>query len=93
MIRSLIIGIQIRESKFSRSSAHVSLLLLTSWKGTAHHHTADTASVSSVSSLGCVGDGRCVSVVCTLALPIVVPLEYRGIVNIDGFVVYNIREG
>ena len=67
------------------------LLLLTLWIGTAHHHTAGTVSVSSVSWLGCVGDGRCVSAVCILALPTVVLLEYHGIVNIDGCVVYKVR--
>ena len=85
MIRSLIIGIRIRGSK-SRFLLISVLLLLTSWIGTAHHHMAGMVSVLSVSSLGCVGDGRCVSAVCILALPIVVLLKCRGIVNIDGFV-------
>lgn len=53
---------------------------------------ADTASVLSVSSLGCVGDGRCASAVYTLASPTVVLLEQGGIVNIDVFVGYNVRE-
>ena len=57
----------------------------------AHHHTAAMVSVSSVSSLGCVGDGRCASAVCTLASLTVVPLEYRGIVNIDDFPSHSIR--
>ena len=90
LIRSLIIGIRIRGSK-SLVLLMSLLRLLTSWIGTAHHHTAGTVSDSSVSSLGCVGDGRCVSAVYTLALPIAVLLEYRGIVNIDGFVIYNVR--
>ena len=85
LIRSLIIGIRIRGSKFRVLLMSLSLLL-TSWIGTAHHHTADTVSVLSVSSLGCVGDGRCVSAVCILALPTVVPLETHSIVNIDGLV-------
>ena len=74
LIRSLIIGIRIRGSKFHVLLLFL-LLLLTSWIGTAHHHTAGTVSVSNVSSLGCVGDGRCVSAVYILALPTVVPLE------------------